>query len=832
MNKYNPNGFYKAGQVVEYKGKLYSYKKPTGAPPSSSNSVMVGDAPKPVVKAPEKMQIDVRLPSDGKNGRDGKDGLSIRGPKGDKGDKGDRGEIGLKGEKGDKGDTGAKGDKGDKGDAGRDGINGVDGISGIGLEYDWDGTKLGVKRENEVTYRYVDLKGKDGANGLGGGGRMRAQDLNKLLTAGSNITLTQTGNTLTVASTGGGAGDFIDLVDVPSTYTGQASKFVKVKATEDGLEFVAGSGSAVAWGDITGTLSNQTDLQTALDGKVDENAAITGATKTKVTYDAKGLVTAGADATTADIADSTDKRYVTDAQLTVIGNTSGTNTGDQNLSGLVPYTGATANVDLGTYDLITDTITSKSSAGLIIEANGGGDVLHIGNGGGVNATAYGGWNFDGATANTIASFGASKTLSSLATATYPDLTELSYVKGVTSALQTQLNGKQPLATVLTNTTASFTTALETKLNGIEAGADVTDATNVAAAGAVMTSSLGTGVAASLAVNLGAANTIATVNAGGTALNYLYAINQNIQTVDSPTFAGVTLSAAALPSTNDAAALGSASLSWSDLFLASGGVINWNNGGVTLAEASGSLQLDKNFDIRQTEDTVWNESFSTGVYSGIRIRNDSTTVGSASGITFWNRTTSVATGGIMQVLAGANDADTYYSVEGGSHNFCGITPSTATTVAVNGDLTVTDEAYGSGWNASTEVPTKNAVYDKIESMNVTSGTYTPTLTNTTNVAASTAYTCQYMRVGDVVTVSGRVAIDPTATGNTELRVSLPIASNLTSAEQCAGTFSMVSALSSGTGGISGNTGSDVAVFNYLATDIANRSFYFSFTYLIL
>ena len=69
-------------------------------------------------------------------------------------------------------------------------------------------------------------------------------------------------------------------------------------------------------------------IQTQLDGKVDENAAITAATKTKITYDAKGLVTAGADATTADIADSTNKRYVTDAQLTVIGNTSGTNTGD------------------------------------------------------------------------------------------------------------------------------------------------------------------------------------------------------------------------------------------------------------------------------------------------------------------------------------------------------------------------------------------------------------------------------------------------------------------------------------------------------------------------
>jgi hypothetical protein len=92
--------------------------------------------------------------------------------------------------------------------------------------------------------------------------------------------------------------------------------------------------SGTVWGGITGTLSNQTDLGTALGTKVTANAPITGATKTKVTYGANGLVTAGADATTADIADSADKRYCTDAQKTVIGNTSGTNTGDQDLSGM------------------------------------------------------------------------------------------------------------------------------------------------------------------------------------------------------------------------------------------------------------------------------------------------------------------------------------------------------------------------------------------------------------------------------------------------------------------------------------------------------------------
>jgi hypothetical protein len=38
----------------------------------------------------------------------------------------------------------------------------------------------------------------------------------------------------------------------------------------------------------------------------------------------------------------------------------------------------------------------------------------------------------------------------------------------------------------------------------------------------------------------------------------------------------------------------------------------------------------------------------------------------------------------------------------------------------GDIIVPDEAYGAGWNGSLEVPTKNAVYDKIESVVAGSG----------------------------------------------------------------------------------------------------------------
>lgn len=53
------------------------------------------------------------------------------------------------------------------------------------------------------------------------------------------------------------------------------------------------------------------------------------------------------------------------------------------------------------------------------------------------------------TASTIASFNGDKSIVSLSTATYPSLTELSYVKGVTSALQTQIDSKAATSTTIT-----------------------------------------------------------------------------------------------------------------------------------------------------------------------------------------------------------------------------------------------------------------------------------------------------------------------------------------------------------------------------------------------
>ena len=79
----------------------------------------------------------------------------------------------------------------------------------------------------------------------------------------------------------------------------------------------------------------------------------------------------------------------------------------------------------------------------------------------INA-ADGKFNIDTLTASQLVATDASKNLQSLDVATYPSLTELSYVKGVTSAIQTQLDSKLSSAVTslngLTGTTQTFATA--------------------------------------------------------------------------------------------------------------------------------------------------------------------------------------------------------------------------------------------------------------------------------------------------------------------------------------------------------------------------------------
>ncbi len=115
--------------------------------------------------------------------------------------------------------------------------------------------------------------------------------------------------------------------------------------------------------------------------------------------------------------------------------------------------------------------------------------------------------------------------------------------------------------------------------------------------------------------------------------------------------------------------------------------------------------------------------------------------------------------------------------------------------------------------------------------IVASTYTPTLTNVTNLDGSTAFTCQYLRVNSVVMVSGKVNVDPTAAGPTatELGISLPVASNFSATEQCGGTASGAIAQ---VGGIFADTANDRAALFFQATSTANAAMSFSFVYQII
>jgi hypothetical protein len=200
-------------------------------------------------------------------------------------------------------------------------------------------------------------------------------------------------------------------------------------------QYSGGAGGAT-WGGITGTLSDQADLQSALDAKqnslgftpenvankstdvntdqasntkypsvkavydwvvglfVQKNAAITGATKTKITYDAKGLVTAGADIEATDLPSGIDATKIADGSVTnaefqylnsVTSDIQGQLNGKQ-----ATITGAATTID-----------TEDLTASRALVSDGSGKVA----------------------------------VSSVTS------TELGYVSGVTSAVQTQLNAK-------------------------------------------------------------------------------------------------------------------------------------------------------------------------------------------------------------------------------------------------------------------------------------------------------------------------------------------------------------------------------------------------------
>jgi hypothetical protein len=231
----------------------------------------------------------------------------------------------------------------------------------------------------------------NGYASLDGGGKVPSSQLpsyvDDVIEVSSFATLPTTGET----------GKIYITLDTNKIYRWSGSVYVEV------------SPSTTVWGQITGTLSNQTDLQTALDAKQDDlnGTGFVKASGTTISYDnttyypasnpngyTSNTGTVTSVALTVPSAFSVSGSPITSSgtlAITGAGTTAQYVRGDGTLAtlpdiaGFVPYTGATGNVNLGTHTIIAAKGTFSSSGSgdtvSITHSSGSGIALNITKGG-------------------------------------------------------------------------------------------------------------------------------------------------------------------------------------------------------------------------------------------------------------------------------------------------------------------------------------------------------------------------------------------------------------------------------------------------------------------
>jgi hypothetical protein len=150
----------------------------------------------------------------------------------------------------------------------------------------------------------------------------------------------------------------------------------------------------------------------------------------------------------------------------------------------------------------------------------------------------------------------------------------------------------------------------------------------------------------------------------------------------------------------------------------------------------------------------------------------------------------------------------------------VTGATAGTV----DLDLRYDSLGSA--AAALAAANTYTDDEIAALQVSSGTWTPTLTNTTNVASSTSNPGGWTIIGDVVQFSVRLAATATAGTSgapvsTILEMSLPVAVDLIAVAQAAG-CATIGESPYVAGQVSANTANNTLNVAWFATSTSNRA----------
>lgn len=124
---------------------------------------------------------------------------------------------------------------------------------------------------------------------------------------------------------------------------------------------------------------------------------------------------------------------------------------------------------------------------------------------------------------------------------------------------------------------------------------------------------------------------------------------------------------------------------------------------------------------------------------------------------------------------------------------------------------------------------------ITANNLVSGTYTPTITNITNVSASLNSNARYIRVGNEVTVTGSLEVINLASVATSFSISLPIVSDFTNNYDASGVGTTSLQLLSGNGWVVGDVTNNLATYTYPSIGTGHGGFttfiYYSFAYTV-